>query len=354
MNTVLGARDTNAWCGSTSKAGASRAGPDCSPFGVSTKSAWGSADAGSSQFSPLTQQRSQMQTPELRQGGAAASTADDVSSSSRGVTPEWGGGESSAAAAQHTQQQQAQVPPSAQQQQQQQAHPQDPGSAPPSRPASAAGSVAAAVDAADVRRLVNTVEALQVGLIIWLCMMLEWQFWLCSGGVAVVCGGVTVKSVFAFSSSSASPFGLLAFPSLQRQLAVKSDRIKQLRQALESASTAGASFSPAPSRPGSAAGGSAGDTLVLQQKLEAATAAADNLRALNRTLEGQLSEAQQAQRAVQAQLVAATRRLAVLFDAAELGSGSEASGAGTASRPSSAGDAGGVLLLQVRLACSVK
>ena len=135
---------------------------------------------------------------------------------------------------------------------------------------------------------------------------------------------------------------------MQRQLAVKNDRIKQLRQALESASSAGASFSPAPSRPGSAAGGRSGDALVLRQKLEAATAAADNLRALNRALEGQLSEAQQAQRAVQAQLAAATRRLAALFDAAELGSGSEGSGTGSAARPSSAGDAGGVLVLQVR------
>lgn len=135
---------------------------------------------------------------------------------------------------------------------------------------------------------------------------------------------------------------------MQRQLAVKNDRIKQLRQALESASSAGASFSPAPSRPGSAAGGSSGDALVLRQKLEAATAASDNLRALNRTLEGQLSEAQQAQRAVQAQLAAAMRRLAALFDAAEMGSGSEGSGAGSAARPSSAGDAGGLLVLQVR------
>lgn len=183
MNSVLGARDTNAWRDSTSKAGASRAGPDCSPFGVSTKSAWGSADADSSQFSPLTQQRSQMQTPELRQGGAAASAADDVSSSSRGVTPEWGGGESSAPAGQRAQQQHAQVPPPAQQQQQQQqqAHQQAPGSAPPSRPASAAGPVAAAVDAADVRRLVNTVEALQVDLMVSLCMMPGMGFWLCSG-----------------------------------------------------------------------------------------------------------------------------------------------------------------------------
>ncbi len=145
MNQILGARDTNAWQGSHSslgKAGASKAGPDCSPCGGTASSAWGPGDA-SSRFSPLTQQRSQMQTPELRQSGAAAATADDVSS--RGVTPEWGGAESSAAAAQQAQQQQ-----------------QAPGSAAPSRPASAAGSVAAAVDAADVRRLVNTVEALQV------------------------------------------------------------------------------------------------------------------------------------------------------------------------------------------------
>lgn len=162
MNQVLGARDTNAWLtgtrGSTSKAGASGAGPDCTPFGAGTSSAWTSGDAGGSRFSPLTQQRSQMQTPELRQGGAVAAAADDVSSSSRGVTPEWGGAEGSGAPGH-------QAPPLQQQQAQQQHNheQQAPGSAAPSRPASAAGSVAAAVDAADVRRLVNTVEALQVG-----------------------------------------------------------------------------------------------------------------------------------------------------------------------------------------------
>lgn len=328
MNQVLGARDTNAWLngprGSTSKAGASGAGPDCTPFGAGTSSAWTSGDAGGSRFSPLTQQRSQMQTPELRQGCAVAAAADDVSSSSRGVTPEWGGAEGNGATGHQV------PPPPLQQQQAQQQHnheQQAPGSAAPSRPASAAGSVAAAVDAADVRRLVNTVEALQVGAAIF-CL---WA--------------ACFARYLGISSSTSKPCFRSLFPYLQRQLAVKNDRIKQLRQALESASAAGASFSPAPSRPGSVAAGSSGDTHVLRQKLEAATAAADNLRALNHTLEGQLSEAQQAQRAVQAQLAAATRRLAALFDAAELGSSGDAST--SAHRPSSAGDAGGVLLLQV-------
>lgn len=176
--------------------------------------------------------------------------------------------------------------------QQEQQQPDEQHQTPASRPASAA----VPVDVSDVRRLVSTVEA------------------------------------------------------LQRQLAVKNDRIKQLRQALEQATGGGATcFTPAGSRPGSASVAAApGDALVLRQRLDAATASADNLRALNAALEQRLSEAQQVQQAAQSQLAAATRSLATLL------AGGGSGGSGTASRPSSAqgslpstnGDAGSVLRLQ--------
>ena len=159
MNQVLGARDTNAWLagprGSSIKAGPGGGRLGCTPCKDGASSAWASGDSSGGGQSLLTQERSQMQTPELRQAGAAAGGVDDVSSSSRGVTPEWGGPEGAAAGQQAVQVQQAQ-------EQQQAPAAFAPGSTPASRPASAASN-AAAVDAADVRRLVTTVEALQVG-----------------------------------------------------------------------------------------------------------------------------------------------------------------------------------------------
>lgn len=130
------------------------------------------------------------------------------------------------------------------------------------------------------------------------------------------------------------------------QLAVKNDRIKQMRAALEAASVNCASFTPLSSRPGSAAAaaaavapaGSAGDGSVLAQRLEAAQRQVSTLQALNGNLESQLSDAQQAQQ----QLAAAARQLAALLPAG----GSRPPSAGGSAAPATLGGAGGVLRLQ--------
>lgn len=129
------------------------------------------------------------------------------------------------------------------------------------------------------------------------------------------------------------------------QLAVKNDRIKQMRAALEAASANGASFTQVASRPGSAAvaaataaAGSTGSGSVLEQRLEAAQRQVSTLQALNSNLESQLSDAQQAQQ----QLAAAARQLAALLPAC----GSRPPSAGASSAPATSGGAGGVLRLQ--------
>lgn len=299
MDHILGARDTNTTQGHAARSGSFKAGGTgqpggnngggmhCTPAGGAVSSAWSDGRP-----SPLTQQRSTMQTPgtpsALHQGPTpgAAHLIDDASS--RGVTPEWSSAavasapaRSAAGQQQQQQDQQQQVPVAA-------ASRPGSGQLSASRPNSAASS--AAVDVDDVRRLVSTVEA------------------------------------------------------LQRQLAVRNDRIKQMRAALEAASANGASFTPASSRPGSAAAAGRGGSEALQQRLEAAQQQVESLRALSANLERQLSDAQQAQQAVQTQLLAANRQLWALLPA-DGSSGSRPSSA-PGGLPASSGDASGVLRLQ--------
>lgn len=134
---------------------------------------------------------------------------------------------------------------------------------------------------------------------------------------------------------------------LQRQLALKNDRIKALRAALAAASANGASFTPASSRPGSAAAGSAPDARVLQQRLDASAQQVESLKGLAANLERQLADAQQAQQATRAQLAGATRQMAALLpaDGAVDAAGSRP-GSACGSLPATAGDANGVLLHQ--------
>lgn len=283
---ILGPRNTNArGSGSTSNRKAGF-GTYASHCTPGAASAW----TGGSRPSPLTQARSVTQTPGTPTAAHTSATPGaarmgDDASTSRGVTPEWPAAAAAAAG-------QAATSDAQQQQcQQQQAAGGRVEVETASRSDSAASSV---VDVADVRRLVTTVE------------------------------------------------------SLQRQLAVKNERIQQLRAALEQAAAQGASFTPPASRPGSAASGGGSESLVQQQRLEAAQRQVQSLQALGSNLERQLSDAQQAQHAVQAQLAAAAQRLAVAL--AEHGCGS----GGSASRPSSAqgglpataADSGSVLRLQ--------
>ena len=296
LGRVLGARDTNARSAGASSSKA--APPHCTP---GASSAW----TAGSRPSPLTQARSATQTPGTPSvlypsaTPGAAQMADDASS--RGATPEWP--PAATAAGQQVEQQQVEQQQAEQQQaEQQQAEQQQQqggggavAPAPASQPHSAAGS---AVDVADVQRLVATVEG------------------------------------------------------LQRQLAVKNDRIRAMRAALEQAAAGGASFTPAGSRPGSrpgSGGGPAGEPAVLQQRLEAAQRQVASLQALAANLERQLGDARQAQQDARCQLGAASRCLAAAL--AEHGGGGGASSrpsSALSDQPATAGDAGGVLLLQAR------